>query len=84
MLLKPSLIAAAIPIPMAADLPLPLPAVKETVDFVFFSFRTSTKVIITLAWSRVLAFFNSYPMIYLEARLFLRDYNSYTAFLLMT
>ena len=36
MLLKPNLIAAAIPIPIAADFPLPLPAVNDTVDFVFF------------------------------------------------
>jgi hypothetical protein len=36
MLLNPNLMAAAILIPMAADLPRPLPAVNDTVDFVFF------------------------------------------------
>ena len=48
-LLNPSLIAAAIPRPMAADFPRPLPAVKDTVVFAALSLRTSIKVMITLA-----------------------------------
>lgn len=58
-LLKPNLMAAAIPMPIAADLPLPLPAVRDTVALVFLSFRTSSKVIITFAWSRVFVILSS-------------------------
>lgn len=49
MLLKPSLMAAAIPRPIAADFPLPLPAVNDTVDFAPLSFNTSINVMMTLA-----------------------------------
>ena len=76
MLLNPKRIAAAIPMPIAADLPRPLPAVNDTVVFDVFSLSTSTSVMMTLAWSRVLALANSYPITYFVARLFLSPSNS--------
>ncbi len=59
MLLNPSLIAAAMPRPMAADFPRPLPAVRDTVVLEDLSFRTSSRVMMTLAWSRVLVLASS-------------------------
>ena len=41
-LLKPYTIAPAIPIPRAADFPRPLPAVRFSVDFKFFSDMAKT------------------------------------------
>lgn len=54
MLLKPYMIAPAIAIPSAADLPLPLPALMLSVIFIFFSEIVSTIDITDRAWSRVL------------------------------
>ena len=74
-LLYPSCTAPAIANPTDADLPLPLPAVIETVDFCVFYAMASTKAIITLAWSSVRAVLISFPMIYLLYRDFFRFYN---------
>ena len=84
MLLKPSLIAAAIAKPMPADLPRPLPAVNETVVLADLSLRTSNKVMMTLAWSKVLAFANNCPTISLAASDFLSPYSSSATFLPIT
>lgn len=83
MLLKPSLMAAAIPRPMAADFPRPLPAVSETVVLEDLSLRTSSRVMMTLAWSRVLVLASSSPTTSLEERLFLRESSYSMAFLLI-
>jgi hypothetical protein len=48
-------IAAAIEIPRAADFPLPLPAVRATVDRNVFSLIASINVRTALAWSIVFA-----------------------------
>lgn len=75
--------AAAIPSPMAADFPRPLPAVRDTVDFDPLSLRTSINVMITFAWSRVLALANSSPMTYFVDKLFFNESSYSIAFLLM-
>jgi len=48
-------IAAAIEIPSAADFPLPLPAVRATVDRSVFSLMASINVRTAFAWSIVFA-----------------------------
>ena len=69
-LLYPSLIAAAMPRPMAADLPLPLAAFKATVHLLFLSVSTSIKVIIIFAWSNVREVCSSGPTTYFYASYF--------------
>jgi hypothetical protein len=83
-LLNPNLIAAAIPNPMAADLPRPLPAVSETVVFEDLSLSTSSRVMMTLAWSKVLALASNSPTTYLGASDFFKPSNYSATFLLIT
>jgi len=59
--------ANAIVIPRVADLPLPLPAVNETVCLWFLIERISKYCIIVLAWSYVLAILSTSIKIWLLA-----------------
>ena len=61
-LLYPYATAAAIAMPIEADFPRPLAAVKETVLRRFFSEIASTNVIIAVAWSTVLAVSTKVPI----------------------
>jgi len=58
-------IANAIVIPRVADLPLPLPAVNDTVYLWFLAERISKYCIIVLAWSYVLAILSTSMKIWL-------------------
>lgn len=84
MLLKPSLMAAAMPKPMAADFPRPLPAVRDTVVLEDLSLSTSNKVMITLAWSKVLVLESNSPTTSLVDKVFFRASNYWVAFRLIT
>lgn len=69
MLLNPHATPAATLSPMAADLPRPLAAVRDTTcrDWLLLAI-TYTKVMIALAWSRVLALLTRLPTTYLGAK----------------
>ncbi len=82
-LLKPNFNAAAKANPIDADLPLPLPAVIDTVAFDPFYTKTSINVIITFAWSKVFVLLIIWPIISLLYNDFFNCYNYYWAFLLM-